>query len=82
LNADGSAERSTDYLNGEAPIVETGTWQPNGDGTATVSLTGRPGGVVYEAPDVMIFRLIDGQLVAVLYDIQLYGSEGLQLTRQ
>jgi LysM repeat protein len=82
LNADGSAERSTDYLNGEAPIVETGTWQPNGDGTATVSLTGRPGGVVYEAPDVMIFRLIDGQLVAVVYDIQLYGSEGLQLARQ
>jgi hypothetical protein len=82
LKPDGSVELSTDYLNGEAPIVEIGTWQDNNDGTATVTLTGRPGGQVYDAPDVITFRLVKGELIAVVYDISLYGSEGLQLTRQ
>jgi putative lipoprotein len=82
LNADGTVERSTDYLNGKAPIVETGTWQDNGDGTATVNLTGRPDGVVYEAPDVIKFKLEGAVLTAVEYDQSLYGSEGLILQKQ
>jgi LysM repeat protein len=82
LKPDGSVELSTDYLNGEAPIIEIGTWQDNNDGTATVTLTGRPGGQVYNTPNVITFRLVKGELIAVVYDISLYGSEGLQLTRQ
>ena len=81
LNRDGSAELSTDYLNAEAPNVETGTWGDNGDGTATVTLTGRADGRVYEAPTVFTFELVNGELIAVDYDVSLYGSEGLRLTK-
>ncbi|MBE7551397.1 MAG: copper resistance protein NlpE N-terminal domain-containing protein [Anaerolineales bacterium] len=82
LRLDGTAELSSDYLNGEAPIVETGTWQDNNDGAATVSLTGQAGGVVYEAPVVITFRLDGSILTAVAYDQTLYGSEGITLERQ
>lgn len=82
LNADGSATRSTDYLNGEAPIEEIGTWQDNGDGTATVTLTGRPDGTTYESPDVITFQLTDNTLTAIDYDEKKYGSEGLTLQKQ
>lgn len=82
LNANSSAELSTDYLNGEAPIVENGAWQDNGDGTATVSLTGRPDGLLYEAPIVLKFKLTGTTLTAVEYDQSLYGSEGLTLQKQ
>lgn len=82
LNPDGTIEWSTDYLNGEAPILEMGTWESNANGTATVTLTGRPDGLVYENPDVITFILVNGELIAVAYDINTYGSQGLQLTRQ
>ena len=82
LSADGAAELSTDYLNGEAPIVEIGTWQEDAGGTATVSLTGRPGGPVYDQPDVINFQLEDGTLTTVEYDPAMYGSEGLSLEKQ
>lgn len=82
LNADGTVELSTDYLNGEAPIVEIGTWNADADGTASVALTGRAEGLVYEAPVVIVFQLMKGELVAVEYDVSLYGSEGLRLARQ
>lgn len=82
LNPDGTVERSTDYLNGEAPIVEIGTWASNADGTATVTLTGRADGLVYASPDVITFILARGELIAIDYDLDTYGSEGLQLTRQ
>jgi len=82
LNLDGTVERSTDYLNGEPPILETGTWEANGDGTATVTLTGRPDEVAYQTADVITFVLEAGELIAVAYDVNAYGSEGLQLTKQ
>jgi LysM repeat protein len=82
LKPDGSVELSTDYLNGEAPIVEIGTWQDDNDGTATVTLTGRPGGQIYDTPNAITFRLVKGELIGIVYDINLYGSEGLRLTRQ
>ncbi|GIK40643.1 MAG: hypothetical protein BroJett011_44760 [Chloroflexota bacterium] len=82
LRLDSTAELSADYLNGEAPIVETGTWQDNNDVTATVSLTGQAGGVVYEAPVVITFQLNGSTLTAVAYDQTLYGSEGITLDRQ
>jgi uncharacterized lipoprotein YbaY/uncharacterized lipoprotein NlpE involved in copper resistance len=81
LSADGTAQLSTDYLNGEAPIVEIGDWQDNGDGTATVTLTGRADGTVYEAPNVIKFKLENATLTAVEYDQTLYGSEGLTLQK-
>jgi uncharacterized lipoprotein NlpE involved in copper resistance len=82
LNLDSAAELSADYLNGGAPSVETGTWRDNNDGTTTVSLTGRTGSVVYEAPVVITFRLDGNTLTAVEYDQTLYGSEGITLERQ
>ncbi|MFN8460057.1 MAG: copper resistance protein NlpE N-terminal domain-containing protein [Anaerolineae bacterium] len=82
LNLDNSAQLSSDYLNGEAPIVEIGTWQDNGNNTATVSLSGRLDGVVYEAPVAITFRLEGSTLTATEYDQTLYGSAGLTLQRQ
>jgi heat shock protein HslJ/uncharacterized lipoprotein NlpE involved in copper resistance len=82
LRLDNSAELSSDYQNGEAPVVETGTWQDKGDGMATVSLTGQSGGVVYEAPVVLTFQLDGSTLTATEYDRTLYGSEGITLERQ
>jgi putative lipoprotein len=81
LTAD-AAQLSVDYLNGEAPIVETGIWQDNGDGTATVTLSGRADGTLYEAPSIIKFQLENNTLTAVEYDPTLYGSEGLILQKQ
>ncbi|MCB0168394.1 MAG: YbaY family lipoprotein [Anaerolineae bacterium] len=79
LNADGTAARTIDYLNDKAPIEESGTWQDNGDGTATVTLTGRPG---IESPDVITYSLTDETLTAIDYDLEVYGTEGLSLQKQ
>ncbi|MCB0196183.1 MAG: YbaY family lipoprotein [Anaerolineae bacterium] len=79
LNADGTATRTTDYLNGDAPIEESGSWEDNGDGTVTVTLTGRP---TVETPDVITYALVDDVLTAVEYDVEAYGSEGLSLQKQ
>lgn len=82
INSDGSAQLSTDYLNGKPPIVEVGTWQDNGDGTTTVALTGRPDGVTYDQPDVVTFGLQGNELIAIAWDRNVYGSEGLLLIKQ
>ncbi len=82
LSLDQSAQLSSDYLNGEAPITETGSWQDNGNNTATVTLSGRLDGVVYEAPVVITFRLEGGALTATEYDQTLFGSAGLTFERQ
>ena len=37
LAEDGSVQVTSDYQNGQPPIVETGTWQLNADGGLTVS---------------------------------------------
>jgi basic membrane protein A len=82
LNADGSAEFSTDFQNGKPPIVEVGTWQDNGDGTAMLTLTGRADGTPYMTPDVITFGLQGNELRAIAWDQNVYGSEGLSLTKQ
>lgn len=82
LNDDNSVDLSTDFQNGKPPIVETGTWQDNGDGTVTVMLTGRPDGTVYNQPDVVTFGLDGDQLIAIAWDANVYGSEGLTFIRQ
>ncbi len=79
INADSTAQLSTDYLNGKPPIVEVGNWQDNGDGTFTVTFTGRADGATYAKPDAITFGLQGNQLTAVTWDRSLYGSQGLVL---
>jgi uncharacterized lipoprotein NlpE involved in copper resistance len=82
LYADNTLTMSSDYLNGEAPIVQVGVWQEDDDGALTVTLTGQED-TTYDEPIVIVFELDDeGQLVAVEYDESLLGSEGLTLTEQ
>ncbi len=80
LNPDGSATMSTDYLNGQPAIVETGTWQVNDDGTVTTSFT-QVGENMLATPDVITFAQQDNALVAVEFDPEAYGSEGLTLVK-
>ena len=82
LNSDNSVELSTDFQNGKPPIVEVGTWQDNGDGTVTVSLTGRDDGTTFNQPDVVTFGLSGSELKAIAWDTNVYGTEGLTLTKQ
>ena len=75
---DGTLAWQTDFQNGEPAVAEVGTWTDNGDGTLTVSVTGQTD-QVYDVPNMFVFQPTDGMLVAVQYDQNLYGSEGLQL---
>ncbi len=79
FNQDGMASMTSDYLNGQPPIVEEGTWVGNQDGTVTLTLTGQQGGQPYPTPVAITFAMLDGSLVAVDYDSELYGSEGLTM---
>ncbi len=75
---DGSVQMVTDYLNGEAPVLELGTWEDNGDGTLTVELVGQIDGA-YATPVLWTFTVGDDVLTAVEWDEALYGSEALEL---
>ncbi len=77
LKADGSAEFLTHFSEKE-PIVETGSWEDHGDGTLTVTLTGRKD-KAYEAPQVMKFQREDTYLTLVDYDKSMWGESGLKL---
>lgn len=77
LGIEDMARLTTDFHNGEAPIVETGTWSINDDGSVAVELTGRDDGTIYEAPNRFTLAAEDGMLNTVEYDQSLYGSEGL-----
>lgn len=77
---DGTAAMRTDYLNDEAPLVEIGVWEETED-TVTVTLTGSPD-QEYDEAVAIVFAVEDGQLVAVEYDISLFGEEGLTLLMQ
>lgn len=80
LHDDGTARMATDYQSDEPPIVEFGSWQDNGDGTLTVTLTGQED-EPYDEPQVMTFKL-DGDLLEMVdYDTAVYGSEGMTLRR-
>lgn len=79
LNDDGTATFATEFHNDEPPIVEVGTWQDNGDGTVTVTLTGRQDRE-YDQPVVLTFQM-DGETLQVIGAIDEFGSEGLTLTR-
>lgn len=79
LAEDGSVTMTTDYLNDQPPIVETGTWQANPDGTATVTLTAQ-GDREYFEPQVIVFQLEGETLSSVVFDPSVYG-QGLALTK-
>jgi hypothetical protein len=80
LNEDFTVVMSSDYLNGQPPIVETGTWLIEGDGTITVRLT-ETGGVSMYPVINLVFSLDDTLLKSVSWDRTLYGSDGLSMER-
>jgi hypothetical protein len=80
LNDDLSAGMSSDYLNGQPPIVETGTWLIEGDGTVTVRLS-ETGGVSMYPIITLVFNLDGTRLKSISWDRTLYGSEGLSMER-
>ncbi len=69
LGIDDQASLQTDFLNGEPPIVESGTWTV-ADNLVTVSLTDTP----------FTLDLVDGTLQTTP-DVEAYGQEGLTFYR-
>lgn len=65
LAFDNSARLTSDYLNGEAPVVETGTWEVDAEGRVVVTLTGMADGAVHAEPVVLVLAVEDGMLVSV-----------------
>lgn len=79
LYTDGTTEMLTDYLTGDAPYSEVGTWEEDADGAIEVSLTGPASGQAYDTPVDIVFAPTDTGIEAVEYDQSVYGSEGLTL---
>ncbi len=74
-----TVEMTHDYLNNEAPIIQQGTWERHQDGTLTVRFSEQDGRPIRHN---LTFKLVGDRLQALVYDHNLYGSEGLTLTRQ
>ena len=68
---------TTDYLNGEPPIVEVGSWEVNDAGGVTITLEGREARV-YDQPKIIEFEAVEGTLTTS-EDEDAYGSVGLKL---
>lgn len=66
LQADGAVTVTSDYLNNQPPIVETGTWSGNDSGTATVVLSAQDGQEYFE-PQAFLVGL-EGDDLLVLGD--------------
>ena len=77
IKPEGAAELTSSYTD-EAPIVQTGTWQDNGDDTLTVTLTDVDGKKMAK-PTVVKFNQEGTYLNAVAYDKAIFGAEGLKL---
>jgi hypothetical protein len=73
-----AARMSTDFQDGDAPILETGTWTVGPDGSIRVVLARNGFGPV--TTDVR-FRLTAPVLAAVAYDTARWGPGGLSLRR-
>ena len=76
-NLTGAAELTSSYTD-QAPIVQTGTWQDNGDDTLTVTLTDVDGKKMAK-PTVIKFKREGAFLNAAEYDKAIFGAEGLKL---
>lgn len=72
LAADGQIVVTSDYLNGQAPIVETGAWAGNANGTVTALLTAQDGQEYFE-PRTFLVGLEGDEL--------LVSGEGGQVVR-
>ncbi|MDL1878987.1 copper resistance protein NlpE [Cytophagia bacterium CHB2] len=70
LSPGSKASLKSDYLNGEAPIVESGTWQVTDD-NLTVTLEG--------AEKPMTFRVAEGVLIS--NEITIFGQAPLRMYR-
>lgn len=79
LNDDGSAEMSTDSMDGKDPLLEVGTWHQSKKGNIVVDLSGTKDKKYKKALEV-VFKLDGDQLVTVGYDKKLYGNDGFTLT--
>jgi heat shock protein HslJ len=77
LQPDGAAQFVMDFGK-DKPITQTGTWQDNGDGTLTVTLTDKDGQKM-ESPVVMKFKREGTYLTLVDYDKAVWGENGLKL---
>lgn len=69
LAADGTVQITADYMNGQPPIVETGTWAPAADGGIVITLTAQDG-QAYFTPQAIRAGLDDatGELVMTTGD--------------
>ena len=75
---DGGKAEFTQDFGKDAPVVETGTWVENADGTITVTLTDQ-GGKKLAKPQTMKFQRDGTYLTLVDYDKAMWGESGLKL---
>ncbi|MGI6374391.1 MAG: copper resistance protein NlpE N-terminal domain-containing protein [Anaerolineae bacterium] len=85
LNQDGTAREVTDYMNGDEPIADVGTWQKDAQGV-TVTFTSMEGGQAFADPVVMRLLPQDGVLVSQetvpeAWGYRFYAFEGLAAAR-
>lgn len=78
LKADGSFTLSSDYKNGEATIVQVGSWRPEHAQMLSLKLTGQDG-KDFETPVLMSARLTESGMNVL--ESKLFGEAGLQLVR-
>lgn len=82
LKRDGTAQMTTDYLDNEDPLVETGIWRTNRDGSVSVVLD-KLDGYPADPANVLRFRVNNNNtLVATNFDPDIYGSDGLTLRKR
>ena len=77
LKPEGAAELTSSYTD-QAPVVQTGTWQANGNATLTVTLT-KVDGKEMAKPTVVKFKREGSYLNATEYDKAIFGEQGLRL---
>ncbi|MCU0506966.1 MAG: META domain-containing protein [Anaerolineae bacterium] len=80
LGSDGKAEFRREAGEDKAPIVETGAWVENADGTVTVTLADRDGKPL-ATPQALKFQRDGSYLTLVDYDKAIWGEQGLKLNR-
>ena len=82
LDTDGTVYLTTDYADGQDPLIEVGDWQNDQQaGVVQVTITGTED-ADYDQPIEMTFELHDNTLSALDYDKKLYGKDGLELVLQ
>ncbi len=85
LAADGHVAVTSDYLNGQASIVETGTWAGNANGTVTALLTAQDGQEYFEPRTFLVGLegdelLVSGESGQVVRLVRSTGAEAPVVT--